>query len=199
MQVDSKKNSKNNLFINTNDKAIVLFLGLALWIFIPILGVFPLLFFTHLNRKPNSRLNFLIILIVIFTITIFVSSLDIISDLAVYVNNYERLATKNPFEISGAQGLEFILWLVSYPIYIISNGSRYAFIFFWFFVFNAVTFLVITRGLSPRNYGLLSLFIAADFNFIGYQGFLVRQYLATSIFLVAVINIDKKKLCGGYI
>lgn len=194
MQVNFKKKYKNNLFINTNDKAIVLFLGLTLWVFIPILGIFPLLFFAHLNRKQNSQLNLLVILIVILTITIFASSLNIISDLAVYINNYEKLATKNPFEISGSQGFEFILWLVSYPIYIISDGSRYAFIFFWFFVFNLLTFLVITKGVSPRNYGLLSLFIVSNLNFIVYQGFLVRQYLATLIFFIAVINMRNKSL-----
>lgn len=197
MQVNFRKNYKNNLFINTNDKAIFLFLGLALWVFIPILGVLPLLFFTHFNRKKNSKLNFLITLLVILTITIFVSSLDIFSDLAVYIDNYERLGTKTPFEISGGGGFEFILWLASYPIYIISHGSRYAFIFFWSFVFNALTFLVITKGFSPRNYGLLSLFIVSNPSFIGYQGFLVRQYLATLIFLIAVINIDKKFLMWG--
>lgn len=197
MQVNIRKNSKNNLFINTNDKAIFLFLGLALWVFIPILGIFPLLFFTHLNRKENSKLNLLVILLVILTITILVSSQNIISDLAVYIYHYEKLGTQTPFEISGSQGIEFVFWLVSYPIYIISHGSRYAFIFFWAFVFNALTFLVITKGFSPRNYGLLSLFIVSTPSFIGFQGFLVRQYLATLIFLIAVINIDKKFLMWG--
>ena len=197
MQVNFIKNYKNNVFINTNDKAIFLFFGLALWVFIPILGILPLLFFVHLNRQPNSKLNLLVILLVILTITIFVSSLDIISDLAIYTVIYERLATKTPFEISGAEGFEFILWLASYPIYIVSHGSRYAFIFFWSFVFNALTFLVITKGFSPRNYGLLSLFIVSTPSFIGFQGFLVRQYLATLIFLIAIINIDKKFLMWG--
>lgn len=197
MQINLARNTKNSAFIDNNDKAIVLFFGLALWMFIPILGVFPLLFFVHLNRKPNSKLNLLIILLVILSNTIFVSSLDIFADLAVHVDNYERLGSQNPFAISGERGLEFILWLVSYPVHIISHGSRYAFIFFWSFVFNAVTILVIAKGLSPRNYGLLSIFIIATPNFFGNQGLLIRQYVASVIFLVAVIYVKKKFLSWG--
>lgn len=192
MQVNLSKIKNNKFFINTNDKAIFLFFGLCLWVFIPILGIFLLLFFVHLNKKQNSQLNFFVTLLVILTITIFVSSTDIISDLAVYVFNYERLDTKTPFEISGAQGLEFVFWLASYPIHYFSNGSRYAFIFFWFFVFNCLTFLIINKGFSSKNYALLSLFIVSTPTFINYQGFLVRQYLATLIFLIAVINIENR-------
>ena len=192
MQVNLNNKYGNKFVTNKNDKAIFLFFGLAMWLVIPILGIFPLLFFVHLNRKPHSKLNYLVCLLIVLTITIFVSSLDVISDLAVYIDNYEYLAKKNPFEISGGKGLEFVMWVVSYPIYVLTNGSRYAFIFFWSFVFNAITFFVIVKGFSPRNYGLLLLFIVATPNFLGYQGFLVRQYLATIIFLVAVVNLENK-------
>ncbi|HEY9770034.1 MAG TPA: EpsG family protein [Coleofasciculaceae cyanobacterium] len=197
MQLKLANNHSQDISSHKNDKAIFLFLGLALWVFIPILGIFPLIFFIHLNQKPKSKLNVIVSLLVILTITIFVSSADIISDLAVYVDNYGKLDTKNPFEISGALGLECLLWLVSYPIYILSNGSNYAFIFFWSFLANALTFFVIAKGFSPRNYGLLLLFIVSNPIYIGFQGFLVRQYFATLIFLIAIINIDKKPLMWG--
>ncbi|WP_036478225.1 EpsG family protein [Myxosarcina sp. GI1] len=197
MQVNLSKKHKNKAFANKNDKAIFLFFGLALWMFVPILGIFPLLYFIHLNRKPNSKLNLLLILLVILTNTIFVSSLDVISDLAVYTANYERLDGNNPFEISGEQGVEFVLWLLSYPVFLISNGSKYAFIFFWSFFFNAVTFLVIAKKLSPQNYALLSMFIIATPGFLDIQGFFVRQYIATVIFLVAVVYAEKKLVMWG--
>ncbi|AFZ36678.1 hypothetical protein Sta7437_3170 [Stanieria cyanosphaera PCC 7437] len=197
MQLNLSRNYKQNILINKNDKAIFLFFGLALWVFIPILGIFPLIFFIHLNQKEKSKLNFVISLLVILTITIFVSSLDIISDLAVYVNNYSKLGTQNPFEISGSQQLEFVLWLISYPVYLISGGSNYAFVFFWSFVFNALTFWVIAKGFSRQNYGLLLLFIVSNPIFINFQGFLVRQYFATLLFLIAVINLDKKLVMWG--
>lgn len=197
MQLNINKSSKRNTLINQNDKAIVLFLGLALWLIVPILGIFPLILFIHLNQKSKSKLNFIVSLLVILTITIFVSSTDIISDLAVYVDNYGNLNRQSPFEISGGQGLEFVMWLVSYPVYLISDGSNYAFIFFWCFVFNALTFWVIAKGFSPKNYGLLLLFIVANPVYFSFQIFLVRQYLATLIFLVAVINAERKPVMWG--
>ncbi len=197
MQLKLANHYSQDISSSKNDKAIFLFLGLALWVFIPILGIFPLIFFIHLNQKSKSKLNVLVSLLVIFTITIFVSSADVISDLAVYVDNYSKLNSKTPLEISGALGLECLLWIASYPIYILSNGSNYAFIFFWSFFANAVTFFVIAKGFSPRNYGLLLLFIVSNPIYIGFQGFLVRQYFATLIFLIAVINIDRKPVMWG--
>ena len=197
MEVNLSKNYGKKLFAHKNDKTFFLFLGLALWFAIPILGIFPLLFFVHLNQKRNSKLNLIINLLVALTITTFVSSLDVISDLAVYTDNYEKLGKYSPFEISGGRGVEFVMWVLSYPVYLVSNGSRYAFVFSCSLLFNLLTFLVITKGFSPKNHGLLALFIASSPNFLGYQGFLVRQYLATVIFLVAVVNIERKPLMWG--
>ncbi|MEY2832441.1 MAG: hypothetical protein RLZZ574_1699, partial [Cyanobacteriota bacterium] len=176
---------------------IFLFIGLALWFISPILGVFALLYFVHLNNKENSRLNLLIILVVVITLTVFVSSVDIISDLAVYVDNYELLGKETPFEVSGGGGFEFVMWLLSYPIYLFSGGSRYVFVFFWSLAINLATFFVIVKAFSPKNYALLALFIVSTPNFIGYQAFLLRQYIATVIFLIALIFIDKKVWMWG--
>ncbi|MFM2311493.1 MAG: hypothetical protein RLZZ04_769, partial [Cyanobacteriota bacterium] len=173
-------------------KAIYLFLGLALWFVSPILGIFLFLLFVHLNQKQDSKLNLLLLLIVIITVTAFVSSVDIRGDLAVYVTNYERLGEETPFEIAGGGGVEFVMWLFSYPIYILSGGSKYAFVFYWSLAINLLTFLVIIKVFSPRNYALLGLFIVTTPNFLGYQAFLLRQYIATMIFLIALIYIDKK-------
>ena len=192
MQLNLNKNLRRYNLAAKNDKVIVLLVGLALWFVIPILGIFPLILFIHLNKKTKSKLNFLVSLLVVLTITIFISSADIISDLAVYVDNYGNLNKKSPFEISGGQGLEFVMWLVSYPVYLISNGSNYAFVFFWCFVFNGLTFWVVAKGFSPKNYGLLLLFIVANPVYFSFQIFLVRQYLATLLFLIAVANIDRK-------
>jgi len=197
MQANSITNNLKNLVGSRNDKAIYLFLGLALWFVSPILGIFLLLLFVHLNYKEDSKLNLFLILMVIITITIFVSSVDIRGDLAVYVTNYELLGKKNPFEIAGGGGIEFVMWLFSYPIYIFSGGSKYAFVFFWSLAINLVTFLGIVKVFSPRNYALLALFIVTTPNFIGYQAFLLRQYIATMIFLIALAYIDKKFLMWG--
>ena len=194
MQLNLNRNLRQYKLVDKNDKVIVLLLGLALWFVIPILGIFPLILFIHLNQKTKSKLNFLVSLVVILTITVFISSTDIISDLAVYVDNYGNLDKKSFWEISGGQGLEFVMWIVSYPVYLISNGSNYAFVFFWCFVFNALTFWVIAKGFSPRNYGLLLLFIVANPVYFSFQIFLVRQYLATLLFLIAVVNIDRKPM-----
>ena len=192
MQLDINRNFSKDTTVSKNDKVIVLLVGLALWFIVPIFGIFPLILFIHLNKKTKSKLNFLVSLLVVLTITVFISSTDIISDLAVYVDNYGNLGKQTPWEISGGQGLEFVMWLVSYPVYIISDGSNYAFVFFWCFVFNALTFWVIAKGFSPKNYGLLLLFIVANPVYFSFQIFLVRQYLATLIFLVAVVNIERK-------
>lgn len=192
MQANSITNNIKNFVGNRNDKAIYLFLGLALWFVSPILGIFILLLFVHLNQKQDSKLNLLILLTVIITVTAFVSSVDIRGDLAVYVTNYERLGKETPFEVAGGGGFEFVMWLFSYPIYILSGGSKYAFVFCWSLAINLLTFLVIIKVFSPKNYALLALFIVTTPNFIGYQAFLLRQYIATMIFLIALIYIDKK-------
>jgi heme/copper-type cytochrome/quinol oxidase subunit 4 len=197
MQRNLINGDANSLISRKNDKVIFLFIGLALWFISPILGVFALLYFVHLNKKENSRLNLLIILVVVITLTVFVSSVDIISDLAVYVDNYEMLGKETPFEISGGGGFEFVMWLFSYPIYLFSGGSRYAFVFFWSLAINLATFFVIIKAFSPKNYALLALFIVSTPNFIGYQAFLLRQYIATVIFLIALIFIDKKVWMWG--
>lgn len=192
MQANSITNNIKNFVGNRNDKAIYLFLGLALWFVSPILGIFLLLLFVHLNQKQDSKLNLLILLTVIITVTAFVSSVDIRGDLAVYVTNYEKLGKETPFEAAGGGGFEFVMWLFSYPIYVLSDGSKYAFVFFWSLAINLLTFLVIIKVFSPRNYALLALFIVTTPNFIGYQAFLLRQYIATMIFFIALIYIDKK-------
>ena len=192
MQINSFNNSTIDVDTHRNDKAIYLFLGLALWFVSPILGIFLLLFFVHLNRQSKSKLNLAILLTVILTITVFVSSVVIRGDLAVYVSNYELLGRKTIWEISGGGGYEFVMWLFSYPIYKLSGGSRYAFIFFWSLAINLVTFLVIIKGFSPQKYGLLALFIVTTPNFIGYQAFLLRQYIATVIFLIAILCTQRK-------
>lgn len=192
MQRNLINGDANSFISRKNDKVIFLFIGLALWFISPILGIFALLYFVHLNKKENSRLNLLVILVVVITLTVFVSSVDIISDLAVYVDNYEMLGKETPFEVSGGGGFEFVMWLLSYPIYLFSGGSRYAFVFFWSLAINLATFFVIVKAFSPKNYALLALFIVSTPNFIGYQAFLLRQYIATVIFLIALIFIDKK-------
>ena len=197
MQRNLINGDANSFISRKNDKVIFLFIGLALWFISPILGVFALLYFVHLNKKENSRLNLLIILVVVITLTVFVSSVDIISDLAVYVDNYEMLGKETPFEVSGGGGFEFVMWLLSYPIYLFSGGSRYAFVFFWSLAINLATFFVIVKAFSPKNYALLALFIVSTPNFIGYQAFLLRQYIATVIFLIALIFIDKKVWMWG--
>lgn len=197
MQRNLINGDANSFISRKNDKVIFLFIGLALWFISPILGVFALLYFVHLNKKENSRLNLLIILVVVITLTVFVSSVDIISDLAVYVDNYEMLGKETPFEVSGGGGFEFVMWLLSYPIYLFSGGSRYAFVFFWSLAINLATFFVIVKAFSPKNYALLALFIVSTPNFIGYQAFLLRQYIATVIFLIALVFIDKKVWMWG--
>ena len=76
MQLKLANNYSKDILSDKNDKAIFLFLGLALWVFIPILGIFPLIFFIHLNQKSKSKLNVIVSLLVILTITIFVFSSD---------------------------------------------------------------------------------------------------------------------------
>jgi heme/copper-type cytochrome/quinol oxidase subunit 4 len=197
MQKNLINDNANGFISRKNDKVIFLFIGLALWFVSPILGIFALLYFIHLNKKDNSRLNLLLILLVVITLTVFVSSVDIISDLAVYVDNYEKLGKETPFEISGGGGFEFVMWLLSYPIYLFSGGSKYAFVFFWSLAINLATFFVIVKAFSPKNYALLALFIVTTPNFIGYQAFLLRQYIATVIFLIALIFTNKKAWMWG--
>lgn len=197
MEANFSKIYGTKLFAHKNDRAIFLFLGLAVWFVVPILGIFPLLFFVHLNQKSQSKLNAVVTLLIVLTITIFVSSADIISDLAIYVDNYNNLAKETPFEASGAGGLEFLLWLISYPIHRISGGSNYAFVFFWSFLFNILTFFVIARGFSPRNYGLLLLFIVSNPIYIGFQCFFIRQYFSTLLLLVAIAYMERKAVMWG--
>jgi hypothetical protein len=185
---------------NSSLKYVLLFLGLIVWIIIPIIGIFPLLLFIHFNfnSKKNkiNGLNLVILILIAVTTAIFTSSQNIISDTAVYVTNYEDLGRYSPFELAHGKGVEFILPLLSYPIYIISNGSRYSFLFCWSLFINLATIYIAIK-LSKENFALILFYTIANPVFF-IQIFLMRQFIASTFVLLAIVNLESEIATWGF-
>jgi hypothetical protein len=191
-----KKLSYHNSYL----KYVLLFLGLIVWIIIPIIGIFPLLLFIHfnLNSKKNkiSVLNLSILILIAVTTAIFTSSQNIISDTAAYVTRYGDLGQYSPFELAYGKGVEFILPLLSYPIYIISNGSKYSFLFCWSLFINLATIYIAIK-LSRENFALILFYTIANPAFF-LQIFLIRQFIASIFVLLALVNLESEITTWGF-
>jgi glucan phosphoethanolaminetransferase (alkaline phosphatase superfamily) len=125
---------KNNIR-NFNLYSIAfLFISLAIWFLMPIVGIFPLLIFVQLNLLKSDNLsknivflNNLVLILVVLTVCILLTSYTIYSDLVNYVQTYEQLGHLNPLDatLSYGIGTEFIPFFLAYVVYNLTNGSVY--------------------------------------------------------------------------
>ncbi len=183
-----------------------LFFGLALWLFLPIVGIFPLLFFIQLNiiskngtiRQKNKKQNLLnlnncLLLLIVLTLTIFISSFDPFKDTLIYIDDYSNLDDTSPFGIAKyGRGLEFVTFLLAYPTFILSNGSEYWFLFNHSLIINLLIVFFISRGLSKQYYPLILIFVFSINLYYG-QVFYMRHFLSNVFLMLAVASLDRPR------
>lgn len=188
--------------VQTNyQKYIFLFVGISIWLKIPIIGILPLLLFVFLNRNSksyslDSLLNNSILLLVAVTITLFCCLIDVQADTQEYLRAYRDCNGDNPIECFQSTEFPFEpgFYFLASLLYIICNGSEMGFLLSWSFIINFLTCFVICKGLSKKNYALLIFFVVLNPAFY-LQAFIMRQFLSSAFFLCALVSKKNKFSC----
>ncbi len=187
----------------TQYKYIVLCFGLALWLLSPMIGIFPLLLFVQLNVFQEDRiyragdrlfnLNNLILLLIVLTITIFVSSFEPFSDTKFYIDDYRNLDDTGPFGVKKyGRGFEFVMFLLAYPTFFLSNASEYWFIFNHALFINVLVTFFIAPSFSKKYYPLVLIFVFSV-NLYYSEVFYMRQFLSNVFLMLAVSSLNGKR------
>lgn len=179
----------------------MLFFGLAMWIVTPIMGNIPLLLSIQLDLlKPKTRHknlltidNFLLIIVVI-SISIYISSIEVFADTQVYLDVYQTLDTKGIFDnVFFKDRYEFVLFLFLYPIHILTNGSEYLCLFLFSLIANSTLTFYISKKLSKKYYPTLLIIVFSTYYYYS-QVFYMRQFLSIMLVLMALVSIESSWL-----
>lgn len=190
--------ASKNVHNLSNYSIVVLFVALAVWIVVPIVGIFPLLLSVQLNLlKPGKKskseifLNNLLLILVVFTVSVFFSSVSVKLDLIGYIANYQQLDRLTPFEASESYGagFEFIIYLLAYPVYFLTNGSAYAFLFNHALIINTLVIFVISKRLSAKYYPILLMLVFSTPAYY-FQMQVMRHALSNTFLMAAIANIE---------
>ncbi len=198
--------TSNLSIVKTNyQKYICFFIGICIWVKIPIIGVLPLLLFVFLNRNSksyslDSLLNNSILLLVAVTATLFCCLIDVQADTQEYLRAYRDCNGDNPIECFQSTEFPFEpgFYFLASLLFIICNGSEMGFLLSWSFIINFLTFFVICKGFSKKNYALLILFVLLNPAFY-LQAFLMRQFISSTFFLCALVCKKNKFTCVLFI
>jgi len=185
----------------SNYSVVLLFFALAVWVVVPIVGIFPLLLSVQLNLlKPGKKskseifLNNLLLILVVFTVSVFFSSVSVGSvklDLLGYIAKYQQLDRLTPFEAaeSFGAGFEFIIYLLAYPVYYLTNGAAYAFLFNHALIINTLVVFVISKRLSAKYYPILLMLVFSTPAYY-FQMQVMRHALSNTFLMAAIATIE---------
>lgn len=182
----------------SNYSIVVLFFALAVWVVVPIVGIFPLLLSVQLNLlKPGKKskseifLNNLLLILVVFTVSVFFSSVSVKLDLIGYIADYQQLDRLTPFEAaeSYGAGFEFIIYLLAYPVYYLTNGAAYAFLFNHALIINTLVVFVISKRLSAKYYPILLMIVFSTPTYY-FQIQVIRHALSNTFLMAAIATIE---------
>jgi hypothetical protein len=109
---ESQCQSLHDIFIKINKfKYFILLLGIILWVILPLTAIIPLLIYCQINvstqgkaTKINFLQNIIPLILIVFTIVIFMATIKPWSDTSVYVDLYKDVGNKSLFEY-----VEFLL------------------------------------------------------------------------------------------
>jgi EpsG family len=189
---------KNNIRHLSLYRIAFLCISLAVWVLVPIVGIFPLLLSVQINllqsEEKTRRISFvnnLILTFIVFTVCVFFTTHGVNLDIALYSKDYERLADINIFEAASAYGtgLEFVIYLFAYPVYYLTNGSVYAFLFNHALIINSLVVFVISKRLSKKYYPILLIFVLSS-QFYYFQALVMRQALSNVFLMTAITTIE---------
>jgi hypothetical protein len=183
---------------------LLLLLGITSWFFIPILGIFPLLFWIQLKLLYNKTyftnqrgLINLVLALIILTVSIFASSITVYTDVATYVRDYQALGLQDLFNLRDTEtlglygsGYEIVLFILSYPTKLLSDNSGYWFLFNHSLLINSLTVLIAKR-FSKSYYPLILVIIFSTFSYY-HHVYLMRQFLANTFILLTILFIESK-------
>ena len=178
-------------------KLPMLFFGLAIWVVTPIIGNIPILLSIQLDllktrrRKPKFlTLNNLLLVLVVLSLTIYISSFEIFADTKVYLDIYKTLDTKGIFDnYIAKERYEFGLFLLLYPLHILTDGSEYLALFFFSLISNFIVTFYLSKKLSDKYYPTILLIIFSTFFYYS-QLFYMRQFLALLLVMMAIVNLE---------
>ena len=207
LNLPSRSRSSSFLGQLTSYKLVFLFFGLALWLFVPIVGIFPLLFFIQLNiirkngtirqNKKLFNINNWLLLIIVLTVTIFVSSFEPFKDTLIYIDDYLDLDDTGPFGIEKyGRGFEFGTFLLAYPTFLLTGGSEYWFLFNHALFINVMVVFFISRNFSQKYYPLILIFVFSV-NLYYSQIFYMRHFLSNVLLMFAIACLGKPRYFTG--
>lgn len=179
----------------------MLFFGLAMWVVTPIMGNIPILLSIQLDLlKSKSRrpklltLNNLLLVLVVLSLTIYISSIEIFADTKVYLDVYQTLDTKGIFDNEFVRDrYEFVLFLFLYPIHILTDGSEYLCLFLFSLISNSIVVFYISKKFSKKYYPTLLIIVFSTFFYYS-QVFYMRQFLSIMLVLMAVASLESSWL-----
>ncbi len=175
----------------------MLFFGLAMWVVTPIIGNLPLLLSIQLDLlKPRQRkpkllsVNNLLLILVILSVSVYISSFEIFADTRVYLDIYQTIDTKGIFDNELVKDrYEFVLFLFLYPIHILTNGSEYWCLFLVSLICNFAVVFYVSKKLSAKYYPTILILIFSTFNYYS-QLFYMRQFLSIMLVMMAVASLE---------
>ena len=179
----------------------MLFFGLAIWVAAPIIGNIPILLSIQLHLlKPKARpdkflsINNLLLLLVVLGTSIYISSFEIFADTRFYLDIYDSLDVKGIFDNQFFQDrYEFVLFLLLYPIHILTNGSEYLCLFLFSLIANLAVVFYVTKKLSPQYYPTLLIIVFSTFFYYS-QVFYMRQFLSILLVMMALASMESSFL-----
>ena len=190
MQTVDRKNTHllHRVFIMRNKyRQIILAISLAIWCAIPILGIVFLLLYCQINlssnlakQKKKPFVNFIPLLLVVFTIGTYIATFKSFNDTDVYIGVYESLGRESPFTFPVID-MEPGAFILPKYISLMTGGNSLIFLLFQSLTMN-VAFTVYAILFVPEFYPLI---ILIDVMSQGYyfQLFWMRQ-IYSLIFII---------------
>ncbi len=179
----------------------VLFFGLAMWVATPIMGNIPILLSIQLSLLSSRRqkrdllsINNLLLVLVALSTTIYISSFHVFADTRNYLEVYDSLDVKGIFDNDFFRDrYEFVLFLLLYPINILTDGSEYLCLFIFSLIANFTVVFYISKNLSSKYYPTLLIIVFSTFFYYS-QVFYMRQFLAIMLVMMALIALESSWL-----
>lgn len=178
-------------------KLPVLFFGFAVWVSFPILGIIPLLLAIQLDLlRPSKKcskllsLNNLVLILIILTISLYLTSIDAFADTKVYLDIYDNLDRQSPFDnYISKDRFEVVLFLFFAVIHYLSNESTFWCLFSFALFNNSVIVFYISKNLSPRYYPTLLIILFSSYFYYS-QVFYMRQFFSLVFVLAAIVSME---------
>ena len=179
----------------------VLFFGFAVWVVMPILGIFPLLLSIQLYLiSPGSKkakffsLTNILLLLVVLTVSLYASSINVFADTRNYLDVYKTIDTKGIFDNEYVRDrFEFVPFAFLYLLHILTDGSEYWCLLLFSFSINSTVAFLISKKISEQYYPTLLIIIFSTFFYYSHV-FYMRQFLSIVLMLIAIAYLESSWL-----